>query len=59
MCVCVGVCLVHAGAFGGLKRVSDTLELGLQVVVSHLIYGLGMELGLRSSGRTVSALSST
>lgn len=41
---CVGAC-------GGLKRVSDSIELVLQAVLSHLIEMLRTE--LRSSGRAV------
>lgn len=56
MCVClllkcVGVCLyyLHTGA-SSVWRVSDSLELEFQEVVSHLLWVLGAEPG--SSGRT-------
>lgn len=35
LCVCVGCVHVSAGIGGVQKRVLDSLELGLQVVVSH------------------------
>ena len=50
VCVCVCVCGVH----GGQKRVSDPLELELQVVVSRLMWVLVTE--LRSSTRAARAL---
>lgn len=45
MCVstCAGTTYVYAG--GNQKKVLGTLELGLQVVVRHLIWVLGAELG--------------
>jgi hypothetical protein len=49
--VCVCVCVI-VGVGGGVR--TDYLELKLQVVVTHLMWMLGME--LRSSGQTGSAL---
>ena len=47
------VCYICAGARGGLKRVSDSLKLELQVGVSHPVWMLGGK--PVSSGRAVSA----
>ena len=61
VCVCVCVCMcacvhVYIGAdtHRALKRAPDSLELELQVVVSHLMWVLGME--SRSSARATHAL---
>ena len=61
MCSCVCVCMcacVHvyigADAHRALKRAPDSLELELQVVVSHLMWMLGMESG--SSARATHGL---
>jgi hypothetical protein len=53
----VSVCgdpYVNAGASGGQRRMSDSLELELQAVVRYLMWVMGTE--LRSSGRVVNAL---
>ena len=49
LCVLVSVCVyghMHAGAEGGQKIISDALELELRAIVSHLIWGLGIDSGL-------------
>ena len=60
MCVCILVCMSHVcgtmceNTWGSQKRMSDSLELKLQEVVSHLKWMLGVK--LKSSGRAVSTL---
>lgn len=44
-CVCVFVCMCRPGTFGGQKRMSDPLELKIQMVVSHQVLGTGTKLG--------------
>lgn len=45
MCICVGCVHMNVDACRGQKRVSDTLELDLQMVVSYLTQVLGTEFG--------------
>ena len=55
VCVCVCVCMyVSSVAYRGQKRALDALELKSPMVVYHLTWMLGTELG--SSTRVVSAL---
>lgn len=41
MCVCVWHSHIHVGILGGQERTLDPLDLGLQVVMSHLRWVLG------------------
>lgn len=38
MCVAVRICHVSAGACGGQKRTSDSLEMEVEVVMNHLAF---------------------
>lgn len=38
LCVCIGVCYISAGVFGGQKKLLDPLEVELLVVVSHPVW---------------------
>lgn len=50
-CVCLGICAHVCRYLGGWKKVSDSLELEFQVVISYLMWVLAA--GHRSSVRTV------
>lgn len=51
--MCVWVCAQECGCLQS-PELTDPLELDLQVIVSHLVWGLRIKLG--SSGRAVQAL---
>ena len=46
MCACLLVYLMHPGPTGGQKTVSQPLDLQLHVLVSLLLWVLGLEPGL-------------
>lgn len=56
MCMCVGACVLHMGAYRG-QKMSDPLKLELQVVASYLIRVPGTKLW--SSAKAVGTLSGT